>query len=125
MFASTGGKKSLLKQAGVSGLQITVPILGGGAGRMEQLLQQDLKQVGINVKLITDQADVYDVGTKLQSKYPLWHKSWGMGLPDPSELVSRAVANLMVGVLMGRTIEILSPDIPQSRRLRLVGPGRR
>jgi len=83
--------KSLLKAAGVSGLDLTVPILGGGTGRPEQLLQQDLKQVGINVKLVRDQASVYDLGSKLAAKYPLWFKGWGMGLPDPSELVASLI----------------------------------
>ena len=83
--------RALLKEAGVSGLELTVPILGGGTGRPEQLIQQDLKQVGIKVNLVQNQSSVYDLGSKLSSKYPLWYKAWGMGLPDPSELVSSLI----------------------------------
>ena len=83
--------KSLLKQADAVGVELTIPILGGGNGRIEQLLQQDLQQVGFKVKLVKDQAGVYDLGSKLATKYPLWYKGWGMGLPDPSELVSSLI----------------------------------
>ena len=49
--------KALLAEAGVSGLEITIPIWGEDQGESQQLLQQDLAAVGITVTLQQDPAD--------------------------------------------------------------------
>ena len=83
--------RALLKQAGYDNdLKFVLPILAAGdagAGQYEQLLQQDLKQIGVNVTLKRVAANSGELGAKkLQSTYALWLTNWGMGLPDPAEL---------------------------------------
>lgn len=84
--------KALLKEAGVTDLSFTLPIFGGGAaGEVAQLLQQNLKDVGITVELESLSVLPFDIGTDLPNQYRMWEIGWGMGLPDPSELVSSLI----------------------------------
>jgi ABC-type transport system substrate-binding protein len=85
--------RALLKAAGYeSGVELEMPIFGGGSGDVEQLIQQDLKEVGVTINLTQDAGSVYDYGNELQSgPYALWTKGWGMGLPDPSEIVNSLI----------------------------------
>jgi oligopeptide transport system substrate-binding protein len=81
--------KSLLADAGVTGLSFTLPVFGSGApDPVAQLLQQNLKDVGITVDIKQVNVNPYDVGENLPKQYRMWRLGWGMGLPDPSELVS-------------------------------------
>jgi oligopeptide transport system substrate-binding protein len=86
--------KSLLAESGVSDISFTLPVFGGGgsASRVAQLLQEDLKAVGITVELEqNDGVTPYDLGAQLPEQYRMWSLGWGMGLPDPSELISSLV----------------------------------
>jgi ABC-type transport system substrate-binding protein len=82
--------KALLEEAGATDIRFTLPVFGSGdAARVAQLLQADLKAVGITVDLETKEGVTpYDIGSDLPSQYRMWFMGWGMGLPDPSELVS-------------------------------------
>ena len=87
--------RALLSEAGASNISFTLPVFGTGvAPRIAQLLQQDLKDVGITVDL-QSQSDIsaYDIGSDLPDKYRMWLMGWGMGLPDPSELVSSLIGS--------------------------------
>jgi len=85
--------KSLLAEAGYSGgLDVPFPILGVSQGIVEQLLQQDLKAVGLNLTLDRNPATIFELGTKVRDKYPAWLRGWAMGLPDPTELVNSLIA---------------------------------
>ena len=80
--------RALLKAAGYgSGLAITWPLFQGSTGQAEQLMAQDLKAVGVAVTFKKITGSIYDYGTKMQKMYPLWSMGWGMGRPDPSEIV--------------------------------------
>jgi ABC-type transport system substrate-binding protein len=86
--------RELLAEAGVSDgdISFTMPVFGTNvAPRLSQLLQADLKEVGIEVELEQLDLTPYDIGAELPEKYPLWGMGWGMGLPDPSELISSLV----------------------------------
>ncbi len=86
--------RGLLAEAGVSGLNLTLPVLDSGTAsnaRLAQLLQQDLQAVGVTVTLEQDQQTPYAIGAALPKKYRLWNQGWGMGLPDPSELTSSLI----------------------------------
>lgn len=85
--------KSLLEEAGASDISFTLPVFeSGAAGRVAQLLQEDLKAVGISVEIEQlDGLTPYDLGVELPQKYRMWGMQWGMGLPDPSELVASLI----------------------------------
>jgi ABC-type transport system substrate-binding protein len=86
--------KELLAEAGADGLELTLPVLDSGLasnGRLAQLLQQDLKAVGVTVTLEQVADTPYDIGAELPNRYRLWNMGWGMGLPDPSELTSSLI----------------------------------
>lgn len=86
--------KELLAEAGADGLEITLPVLDSGlasTGRLAQLLQQDLKAVGVTATLEQIADTPYDIGAELPNRYRLWNMGWGMGLPDPSELTSSLI----------------------------------
>lgn len=82
--------KSLLAEAGATNISFTLPVFGtGDVALVAQLLQQNLKDVGIDVQLKSvGNQNVYDIGANLPKQYRMWAMGWGMGLPDPSELVS-------------------------------------
>jgi len=80
--------RALLKEAGVSNLKFVLPVFSADNARLAQLLQQDLKAVGVTVTLEQNQQTPFDIGADLTKKYRMWAMLWGMGLPDPSELVS-------------------------------------
>jgi ABC-type transport system substrate-binding protein len=83
--------KALLQEAGATSLSITLPVTGSTAAigvRIAQFLQQDLEDVGVTVKIEQVRQTAYDLGAELPKKYSIWNMAWGMGLPDPSELVS-------------------------------------
>lgn len=84
---------ALLKEAGASDVSFTLPVFSGGAsGRVAQLLQEDMKAVGITVKIEQlDGVTPYDLGAELPEKYRMWQMTWGMGLPDPAELVASLI----------------------------------
>ena len=86
--------KALLAEANATNLAITLPVLEAGQpnnARVAQLLQQDLQAVGVTVTLEQVQQTAYDLGAGLRKKYSMWNIGWGMGLPDPSELVSSLI----------------------------------
>ncbi len=86
--------KSLLAEAGYAdGLELTMPVFEDDqvVEQVDQLLQQDLKAIGVNVSLQRDPATVYQLGFKVAEKYPLWVMGWGMGLPDPLEIYNSLV----------------------------------
>ena len=86
--------RALLAEAGAGGLSLTLPVLDSGAAnnaRLAQLLQQDLQAVGVTVNLEQVQQTPYDIGAGLPKEYRWWNQGWGMGLPDPSELVNSLV----------------------------------
>lgn len=84
--------RELLAEAGATDLSFTLPAFGTGvAPRLAQLLQQDLKEVGITVDIEQSDLTAYDIGSELPDKYRMWGMGWGMGLPDPSELVSSLI----------------------------------
>lgn len=80
--------RALLDEAGVTDLSITVPIWASDTdgGQIQQLLQQDLAEVGITVELKQDPGSDNEYGSSLRGMYPVWPRGWGMGLPDPAEL---------------------------------------
>jgi ABC-type transport system substrate-binding protein len=83
--------KALLAEAGVSGLQMKTGVLDSASAdnvRMAQLMAQDLEAVGITATIEQRQETGYDLGASLRDEYDMWNMGWGMGLPDPSELVS-------------------------------------
>lgn len=80
--------KALLKEANVTNLKFTLPVFSADNARLAQLLQQDLREVGVTVTLEQNSQTPFDMGSKLPSKYRLWAMLWGMGLPDPSELAA-------------------------------------
>lgn len=80
--------RALLKEANATNLKLVLPVFSADNARLMQLLQQDLKEVGITVKLEQNPQTPFDIGAKLPSKYRIWAMLWGMGLPDPSELVA-------------------------------------
>jgi ABC-type transport system substrate-binding protein len=52
-------------------------------------MQQDFKQIGVNLKLQRAEGLVSDNAEDIKAgKYHMWHLHWGMGMPDPSELTS-------------------------------------
>jgi ABC-type transport system substrate-binding protein len=85
--------KSLLAEAGATNLSLILPVFGSGSpDPVAQLLQQNLKDVGITVDIKqAGNVNPYDVGADLPKRYRLWRLGWGMGLPDPSELVSSLI----------------------------------
>ena len=86
--------RALLEEAGVTDLSFTIGVLDSGSasnGRRAQLMQQDLAAVGIEVTLEQRQETAFDLGETLRGTYPMWNMGWGMGLPDPSELVSSLI----------------------------------
>jgi ABC-type transport system substrate-binding protein len=82
--------RALLKEAGATDISFTLPVFGEDT-TTAQLLQQDLKDVGININLKTLSVNPYDIGMELPKQYRMWGNGWGMGLPDPSELVSALI----------------------------------
>lgn len=88
-----GRARELLAEAGYAdGLEIQVPIWVETQGDVQQLIQQDLSEVGITITLQQETGNDHDYGTGLQGgAYGLWPRSWGMGLPDPSELVNSLI----------------------------------
>lgn len=80
--------RALLKEAGVSNLKMVLPVFSADNARLAQLLQQDLKEVGVTLTLEQNPQTPFDIGAKLPGKYRLWAMLWGMGLPDPSELAA-------------------------------------
>ncbi|MGH2616007.1 MAG: ABC transporter substrate-binding protein, partial [Thermomicrobiales bacterium] len=80
--------RALLAEAGYeTGLTVELPILAEDDARA-QLLQQDLAEVGVTVTLKNDPQGVYDYGRAVRDVYRIWARGWGMGLPDPSEIVN-------------------------------------
>ena len=82
--------RALLQEAGATNLSFTLPVFGEDTS-MAQMLQQDLKDVGIMVELKTVTVNPYEIGAELPEQYRMWPMGWGMGLPDPSELVSSLI----------------------------------
>jgi oligopeptide transport system substrate-binding protein len=80
--------RALLKEAKATNIKLVLPVFNADNARLMQLLQQDLKEVGITVTLEQNPQTPFDIGTKLSGKYRMWAMLWGMGLPDPSELVA-------------------------------------
>ena len=80
--------RALLKQAGYDGdLTLDFPLFRQNEDEgPAQLLQQDLKEIGVTLNLKREQATIWDVGKKLPTKYRLWRMGYGVSLPDPSEL---------------------------------------
>lgn len=87
--------RALLAEAGVRDLSFTLPVLDANPGnsRIAQLLQEDLRAVGITVKLEQVKQTPYDLGEQLPKKYRMWNMGWGMGLPDPSELTASLIGS--------------------------------
>lgn len=85
--------RELLAEAGYGeGLEIQVPIWVQTLGEGQQLIQQDLAEVGITLNLQQETGNEHDYGTHLQGgAYGFWPRGWGMGLPDPSELVNSLI----------------------------------
>ena len=89
--------KALLDEAGATGISFTLPVFGGAgvsagaSDKLAQLLQQNLKDVGITVELEQVSVNPYEIGADLPNRYRMWTMGWGMGLPDPSELVSSLI----------------------------------
>ncbi len=84
--------RALLKDAGADGLKLTLPIWANSTGDIQQLLQQDLAEIGVTIELQQEAGDVYDYGAKLiGGRYHFWPRGWGMGLPDPSEIVNSLI----------------------------------
>jgi len=84
--------KALLEEAGATDISFTLPVGTETAGlSVAQLLQQNLKDVGITVELETVAINIYDIGADLPNQYRMWNVGWGMGLPDPSELFSSLI----------------------------------
>ena len=82
--------RTLLQEAGATNLSMTLPVFGEDTS-LAQLLQQNLKDVGITVELKSVSVNPYEIGMELPNQYRLWPMGWGMGLPDPSELVSSLI----------------------------------
>ncbi len=83
--------RALLAEAGVTGLAMKIGVLDSASAdnaRMAQLMVQDLQAVGIAATIEQRQETSYDLGSALVDEYDMWNMGWGMGLPDPSELVS-------------------------------------
>jgi ABC-type transport system substrate-binding protein len=86
--------RALLAAAGVPSLALTIPVMASTVpnnGRIAQLLQEDLQAVGMKVQLTQVQQSAFDLGATLPTKYPMWNMEWGMGLPDPAELVNSLI----------------------------------
>lgn len=83
--------RSLLAEAGVTNLSFTLPIGSGNAGLVGQLLQQNFKDVGITVELKQLSVNPQEIAFGLPKQYRMWGIGWGMGLPDPAELVSSLI----------------------------------
>jgi hypothetical protein len=85
--------RELLAEAGVSDgdISFTMPVFGTNvAPRLSQLLQADLKEVGIEVELEQLDLTPYDIGAELPEKYPCG--AWlGDGAPGPfgADLLAR------------------------------------
>jgi len=83
--------RALLAEAGVTGLEMRVGVMTSATAdnvRIAQLFAQDLEAVGIAVVLEQRQESAFDVAADLRENYHMWNMSWGMGLPDPSELAT-------------------------------------
>jgi ABC-type transport system substrate-binding protein len=78
---------ALLDQAGFDRSRVIELPIFNQTDEGQQLIAQDLEQVGVKVKLVNVPSSFSDLGLKLQDQFDLWSKSWGMGRPDPSELV--------------------------------------
>ena len=86
--------RALLAEAGVSGLEMKIGALESAVadnGRVAQLIAQDLEAVGIKATIEQRQETAYDMGAAMREQYDMWNVGWGMGLPDPSELVSNMI----------------------------------
>lgn len=85
--------RSLLKEAGATDISFTLPMFGGGSGDgLSELLQQNFRDVGITVELESVGVNQYEIGAELPNQYRMWSIAWGMGLPDPSELISSLIS---------------------------------
>jgi ABC-type transport system substrate-binding protein len=82
--------RALLEEAGATDISFTLPVFGEDT-TVAQLLQQDLKDVGITIDLKSLSVNPYDIGFELPNQYRMWAMGWGMGLPDPSELFSSLI----------------------------------
>ena len=83
--------RALLAEAGVAGLEMRIGVMTSATAdnvRIAQLIAQDLETVGIKVVLEQRQEGALDLGAALRDEYDMWNMSWGMGLPDPSELAT-------------------------------------
>jgi ABC-type transport system substrate-binding protein len=85
--------RSLLKEGGYDGQELVALVHDSpstpGHEEVFQLLQQDLKDVGVKLTLKKGPGDVSDHAKEIRAgDFDMWAVHWGMGMPDPVELAS-------------------------------------